>query len=336
MTPIQFEAANTHLWASLEAALSKARAGKPFDGAELAAHYRRACEHLALAQARAYPLAIVARLEALTQEAHRVIYRRHDYGLARLGALILVGFPQAVRQHGWYVWVAAMALVLPAVAAGWAAFADSGFILHVMPADKADAYKAMYSDSSSAFGRLRSAENDWQMFGYYIKNNISVSFQCFAGGFFAGLGSLLLLVFNGVQMGVVGGYLIASGHGQNFMSFVATHAAFELTAIVLSGAAGLRLGHAWLAPGRRTRLGALTHAGQGAVVVMYGVIGMLLIAAALEAFWSSAKWISPPVKYAVAAACWVLVLAYLGFQGRGRAGPAATSLEQTAGAGTVR
>jgi hypothetical protein len=43
---------------------------------------------------------------------------------------------------------------------------------------------------------------------------------------------------------------------------------------------------------------------------------MLLIAAAIEAFWSSASWLPHPVKYAVASACWIGVLSYLAFQGR--------------------
>jgi uncharacterized membrane protein SpoIIM required for sporulation len=327
MTPIRFEAEHQTSWDALGAALAGIRAGKRIDGAELAALYRRACEHLALAQARAYPLAIVARLEALTQEAHRVVYRRYDYGLARLGALILLGFPQAVRAHGWYVWLAVAALLVPALASGWAAWADPEFILHVVSPGKAQEYKQMYGDSAQSFGRLRSADTDWQMFGFYIRNNIGVSFQCFASGFFAGLGSLFFLVYNGVLMGVVGGFLVANGHAQNFFSFVATHAAFELTAIALSGAAGLRLGHAWLSPGRQSRLDSLKAASESAVVVMYGVIGMLLLAAGVEAFWSSAKWIQPSVKYGVAALCWVLVVAYLGWQGRPRvlAAPLATA-----------
>jgi len=121
----------------------------------------------------------------------------------------------------------------------------------------------------------------------------------------------------------VAGYLTARGHGENFYSFVVTHGAFELTAIVLAGAAGLRLGHALLAPGRRTRLEALKHAAGDAIVVVYGVIGMLVLAAAIEAFWSSARWVLPWVKYTVGALCWALVAAYLGWQGKPRHSPKA-------------
>jgi uncharacterized membrane protein SpoIIM required for sporulation len=156
------------------------------------------------------------------------------------------------------------------------------------------------------------------MFGYYIMNNISISFKCFASGIFLGLGSLFFLAYNGVVAGSLGGYLTARGHGETFYSFVITHGAFELTAIVLSGAAGLRLGHALLAPGRYTRGVALKRAAADCAVLMYGVIAMLLIAAALEAFWSSARWVPPGAKFAVGGVAWALVLAYLSLQGRPR------------------
>jgi uncharacterized membrane protein SpoIIM required for sporulation len=133
---------------------------------------------------------------------------------------------------------------------------------------------------------------------------------------FGGVGSSVVLLSNGLQLGAVAGYVITLGHAQNFLSFVITHGAFELTAIVLVGAAGLRLGHAWLAPGRHTRLEALRLGARDAMVVVYGAFAFFLIAAAIEAFWSSAAWVLPAVKYAVGAACWLAVLAYLGLQGR--------------------
>ncbi|MEJ8845761.1 stage II sporulation protein M [Variovorax rhizosphaerae] len=318
MTPLQFEEMHAPLWAELEAEVGIAERKRKFDGARLATLYRRVCEHLALAQARAYPVHMTQRLETLTQSAHRLIYRRHDYGMARLGRLVLVDFPQAVRAHRGFLLAATLLFTLPLLLAGFAAWRDPGFILHLLDADQVQNFEHMYGDDADAFGRKRDADDDWTMFGYYVMNNIGVGFRCFASGIFAGVGSAFFLLYNGVQAGAVGGYLIQAGHAQNFLSFVVTHGAFELTAIVLSGAAGLRLGYAWIAPGRHTRLESLRLAAHHAVVVIYGVVGMLLVAAAIEAFWSSARWVTPGVKYGVGAACWVLVLAYLSWQGRPR------------------
>jgi uncharacterized membrane protein SpoIIM required for sporulation len=124
------------------------------------------------------------------------------------------------------------------------------------------------------------------------------------------------LALNGAFGGAVAGYLVERGLSSTFFSFVVTHAAFELTAIVLAGGAGLRIGHSLLAPGRRTRVQALVVAARESVVIVYGVIAMLLIAAFIEAFWSASTWVPHAAKYAVAAICWIGVLTYLTLQGR--------------------
>jgi len=318
-TPLQFEERHAPQWQELETLLAQAE-GKPVkdarpSGARMALLYRRACEQLALAQVRAYPIHLTQRIERLAERAHRQIYRPPAWNARRLGRFFLVGFPQAVRAHRGYLLVATLLFLLPLLFMGWACWRDPGFILHVMDAGQVRQYDAMYSNTA-AMGRVRSADSDLTMFGFYIMHNIGLGFQCFASGLFAGLPTVFFLAYNGVHAGAVGGYLIAGGKAENFLSFVVTHAAFELTAIVLAGAAGLRLGHALLAPGRRTRLEALKFNARGAVPIVYGVVGMLLVAAALEAFWSSARWVAPWIKYGVGGVCWVLVLGYLGWQGR--------------------
>ncbi len=356
MTPRQFEADHAAAWAELDALLARAEGGKApaavtdgsgkpqapvpsrwtgrnpgktaVDGARLSVLYRRCCEHLALAQARDYPIGMTQRLELLTQRAHQLVYRRRGDGLARLRQLVLVDIPEAVRAHRVYLLVSALLFGAPTLAIGVATYLDPGFILHLLDAPDVQRFDAMYGPGEHDIGRERDADTDWQMFGFYIMNNIGIGFQCFASGIFFGLGSVFFLVFNGAFGGAVGGYLTARGYGENFYSFVVTHAAFELTAIVLAGAAGLRLGHALLSPGRHTRLEALKLASREAIVVVYGVFGLLLIAAGVEAFWSSSRWVAPEVKYGVGAACWALVIAYLGWQGR-PARPADAKEEQT-------
>jgi uncharacterized membrane protein SpoIIM required for sporulation len=325
MTPILFEKTYGHEWDELEAMLSRllhrgpAHApGPPVAADRLAALYRRACEHLALARARAYPISYQQRLERLTADAHQVIYRQQDFGLARLKQILHTGFPRAVRAHAPYVRVAAATFVLPMAIVGLLVFAQPELILSVVSPETASSFEEMYSPSAESIGRRRTADTDWAMFGFYIRNNIGVAFQCFAAGLFAGLGSLFFLAYNGAMGGAVAGYLTERGLSSTFYSFVATHAAFELTAIVLAGAAGLRLGHALVAPGRRTRASALVLAARESTTLIYGVTALLLVAAAVEAFWSSATWVPNGIKYTVAAGCWLAVLIYLR-TGRARA-----------------
>ena len=156
------------------------------------------------------------------------------------------------------------------------------------------------------------------MFGFYIQNNISVSFRTFASGLVFGIGSAFFLIFNGALIGAVAAHLTSVGFYVTFSTFVIGHGSFELTAIVLSGAAGLKLGHALLAPGQFTRTQALKNAAAIAIRMIYGVIIMLLIAAFIEAFWSSNNSFPAVTKYAVGGCLWFLVICYFLFSGRSK------------------
>ena len=309
MTPLEFEARHGATWQALATAVPRA------DPAGYARLYRAACEHLAQAEARAYPMALVERLRTLTAEAHQTIYRQRDWGLGRLGRLFALDFPAAVRAHGRSMAISAAVFALPLIAMAFAVHADPGLILTLMDPQQVAEFDAMYGESDAPLGQ-RDAETDVAMFGHYVMNNIGIAFRCFAAGLFLGVGSLFFLAYNGFSIGGVAGYLVWRGHGERFLSFVVTHGAFELTAIVVAGAAGLAIGGALLAPGRLGRGEALAQAASKAMVLVYGAAAMLLVAAAIEAFWSSARWVPSGVKFAVGGACWIGVLAYLAFQGR--------------------
>ena len=324
MTPLHFENQYRKEWEELENALPaildghkrKAEKHDPLRGERIAELYRRACEHLALARARNYPRYLLDRLDKLTAEAHQVIYQRSEFGLSRLKRAITHDFPRAVRAHAWYVWSSTALFAVPLLLVGWLVYERPELILSVMSPEEAANFEAMYSEAADSIGSLRGADEDWLMFGVYIWNNIGIAFQCFAAGIFVGLGSMFFLVYNGVVFGAAAGYITERGLGETFYSFVVTHGAFELTAICLAGAAGLRIGRALVAPGRNTRLQSLTQAAREIMIIIYGCVAMLLIAAAIEAFWSSARWLPLPLKYSVAGVCWLAVFSYFIFQGR--------------------
>ena len=104
-----------------------------------------------------------------------------------------------------------------------------------------------------------------------------------------------------------------------FWSFVAGHSSFELIAIVFSGAAGLRLGLAVVAPGNLSRKAALVAAAKPAVRMMYGAAIMFMIAAFVEAFWSPLTEVPFRIKIAVGITAWLVLLVYFAFAGRARA-----------------
>lgn len=279
--------------------------------------YWELCNHYAIARSRHYSPALEQQLHELVLRGHRQLYSGRSAELWRLVQFIAYGFPCALRRQIRYFWLAAALLFLPGLLLGGFCYLQPDVIYSVMDEDQVAGMESMYDPANRKPGRSleRSAETDLMMFGHYISNNIGIGFRTFAGGMLFGLGTVLLLLFNGVVLGAVAGHLTRIGYQETFWSFVSGHGAFELTAIVICGAAGLILGHALVAPGQLARLEALKLRAKEALPLVMGAAFMLLIAAFIEAFWSSNS-LPGNIKYAAAGLFWTVVLLYLGLAGR--------------------
>lgn len=284
---------------------------------DLPAAYRRICHHYSLARGRRYSPALIRRLEDLVWRGHQHLYRRRGTLRWRLLSFLAAGFPRALRRHHRYALCAALLFFGPALAMGLACFANPELIHTVMQPDSVASMETMYDPANDRVGRIegREAESDFVMFGYYIYNNIGIGFRTFAGGILLGAGTVFLLLFNGLVIGGVAGHLSGAGYTDTFWPFVAGHSALELIAIVVCGAAGLMLAHGLLAPGRRTRLDALRERAGQAMPLVTGAALMLLLAAFIEAFWSSSG-VGAGTRLVVGGVFWLLVPAYLALAGR--------------------
>jgi len=280
--------------------------------------YRELCHQLGVAKQRGYSALVVDRLNLLATRGHQFLYEYRGGGRSRWLQFLAYGFPQTVRNHSGYVLGAALLFFAPLFIMGLLVFFDAEYIYTMMPAEDVVQYESMYDPSNRDIGRERDAGTDLTMFGFYIYNNIGIGFRTFASGLLLGVGSIFFLVYNGLAIGSVAGYLTQAGFTTTFYGFVAGHSAFELLAIVLSGAAGLKLGFAILSPGKWRRSDALKLAAFDAVQMLIGAGIMLLVAAFLEAFWSSSSAIPVLIKYSVGISLWVLLLFYFCFVGRQR------------------
>lgn len=309
-----FEVQHAPLWEKLESELAEK---KPRD-TQFPQNFRIVCHHLALAKHRRYSPQLVDRLNALVIDAHYRFYQKNRRFRYQWLDFIVFEFPLAIRRNARFVLLALALFTLPLLVMGVGCYSNSELIYSVAPAEQVQSFESMYDPDAEKIGRERDSETDLAMFGFYIKNNIGVSFRTFAGGILFGVGSIFFLVFNGLSIGSVAGHLTQMGYTSTFYPFVVGHGAFELTAIVFSGAAGMKLGYALIAPGRLSRLDALRVAGREAVIIVYGSTLMLIIAAFLEAFWSSSAALPVAVKYSVGGCLWALVAIYFLFAGRAR------------------
>lgn len=322
MKQLQFEQRHQAQWQAFEAQLQALEKRRPPPQPEqFSASYRQLCRQLALAEARHYDHGLIGRLQALALRGQRQLYRPRLSAGMRLAGFVSNDFPQLVRTHWRSLALASALFYLPMLLCVLLVCLYPDLAYNLTSQEHLAQLQDMYNPEHRKVGPMaeRNSGDDWQMFGFYVLNNISVGFQTFIGGLPAGLGTLFYLLSNAITIGTSAGHMIVVGYSETFFTFVAAHSAFELTAITLAGAAGLQLAQAVLLPGRQTRRSALRQRGRIAITMMAGMILMLLLAAFIEAYWSSINSFPAWLKYAVGLLCWMLVAGYFLRAGRSEA-----------------
>jgi len=326
MKQVAFEKKYASFWTYLEDNLlsdnplsslaSNEKFEEEFEAQKFPEYYRLLCHHLSLARSRHYSPLLVERLEKLVIHAHQLFYKRKSHLLSSVLIYFTSGFAKSVRNEWRWVLLSGVLFfgALFAMLITLQSYPD--MVYTVIPAEQLAQMESMYDPSQEKIGRDRNAGTDFQMFGFYIFNNTGIGLKTFASGLLLGVGTVMTLLFNGLTIGSVAGYLTYIGYGATFWPFVSGHSALELSAIVLSGAAGFKLGFSIISPGRKSRLLSLRDNAKQAVFMMYGVATMFIMAAFVEAYWSSMSDVPSLIKYSVGIANWVVLIAYFSLAGR--------------------
>lgn len=293
---------------------------------------REVSHDLATIRSRGWGHELTSYLNDLVARGHNLFYSAPPTNFAGLYRYLAVDFPRLFRANIGYFLTACLLFFLP-LGISWCVVQNNPSLANrVIPAELITKFDQMYGDQGSlntdedntadeqdaespedshfgSFGDERAS-----MAGFYINHNVGIALKCFALGILLGIGTVYTLLFNGIFLGAVSGYIVSQGNGDRFLSFVISHGSFELTAIAISGGAGLILGNALIHPGQRTRLQSLQVRGLEAVQIAGGAAVMLVVAAFIEAFWSPSD-IPSLVKYIVGSGLWLIVFLYLGFAG---------------------
>ncbi len=317
MTEEQFIKLRQADWQAFEAQLDRLRRQRHHSGgvAGFPAQYRRLCQDLNQARACLFSLNLVEQLNHLVWAGHQELYCRTAFTRRSFIRIVLFDFPARVRQEFRTVLVGhllfyGLALLVFFYITGHPATLDL-FMSGEQQADLA----ALYDPASEHFMQPRETSGSADMFGYYIINNIGIGCRTFAGGALAGIGSLFFLAFNALFMGAATACIVKLGYTSTFFPFIITHSAFELSALILFAVAGLRIGWAWVAPGQLDRRTAFAKRSQEMIPLLAGSFLFLVIAAVIEAFWSSMV-LPASYKYGSGALAWALVGLFLVFGGR--------------------
>jgi uncharacterized membrane protein SpoIIM required for sporulation len=296
--------------------------------------FRELSNDLAIIRSREWGRDLDDYLNHLVGRGHNTFYSAPPADYAKVFRYLTRGFPRLFRANIGYFLAAACLFFIPG-AISWAVIQTHPHLAtRVVAIEQLEQIDAMYGgargssdeDAEKNTDSDDETTDDWDngfgeeragMYGFYIYNNVGIALACFARGVLLGVGTVYTLLFNGIVIGAIGGYVVSQGNAPRFLSFVVSHGSFELTAIAVAGGAGLMLGNAILHPGERSRIEALRVRGLEAVQIACGAAVMLVVAALIEAFWSPSG-VPAGVKYAVGAGLWLLVFLYLSLAGRGR------------------
>jgi uncharacterized membrane protein SpoIIM required for sporulation len=298
-------------WQRLDRLLSQAekRGLKSLSAAEihdLASLYRSVSGDLARARTHAAGETLTRNLQSLTSRGYSQIYRgdRHqDWQAVR--QFYRWGFPAAVRETGLEIAIATALLL----GFGWLAWSlawlDPQFMTLTVPPDLIEQVRdrgELWMGSIVGIEPLASSQ--------IATNNLSVSFAAIGGGITAGLYTIFLMVYNGIHIGAIAALVAQYDLSYPFWAFVWPHGSLELPAIFFSGGAGLAIARGLLFPGAQRRAAALRIQGMKAARLTFGIVPMLLLAGAIEGFFSPNPYIPDAFKYLTGLGLLTLLIRY--------------------------
>jgi len=316
---IRLFAERREAWSEFDALVGRARdrglrGFSPLEVERFTQLYREVTADLARARTYGASLRLQLALDRRVTAGHNIFYRdRRD---SRAWTWVRGGLPRAVRANLGYVALAAGLLFIPA-----------GIIYGVVRADpaKGPEWAGPVMTERAERGAIQLAEGGsyfevpattMPLFGAQITtNNLRVALTAVAGGALAGLGTVALLILNGVHLGSAFAVFDNAGAGPILWEWVLPHGVIELTAIVLAGAAGLLIGGALLNPGRRTRGDALRLRSSAVAGLMAAALFLLVIAGLIEGYISPST-LPTPIKMTFSAVFAGILLLYLWTGGR--------------------
>lgn len=309
----RFIARNARTWDRLDELSSRAGRGlrrlTPGEVDELVENYQRVSSHLSHARVAYADPALTARLTRLVSQANGVIYASRSRTMRAVADFFAWRFPAAVWQSGRFVAVSAALLLVPALAVGaWIATSDEA-----LEASAPDAVREAYLEED--FEDYYSSEPATQFATEVTVNNIQVAITAFATGVLLCLPAALLLAFNGANVGFAGGLFADAGELGKFFGLILPHGLLELTAVVVAGAAGLRLGWAVIAPGDRTRGQAVGSEARQSGVIALGLVLAFAVAGLIEGFITG-RGVPTGLRVGVGVAAEIAFVTWVVVQGR--------------------
>lgn len=320
MTPARFLETRAGAWDRLESIISRAsrRGISALDDKELHELTRLyPAVAVDVAKARMYNIDPITqkRINQLAISAHGLLYRRKNIRYFHaVWTFFRDDYPRLFRRLWPYFALAATIFAVSLLGAYVSTRLKPSNAYLFVPGqlDIADEEPGISSkDISERFRRIAKPP----MAAGIMANNVSVAFSAFALGITAGIGTCYVVIFNSMMLGGFAAHFSNHGLSYDFWSFIAPHGVLEILAILLSAAAGLRLGLSVAVPGELTRSASLRVGARDAVLLVLGTIPMFILAGVVEGFVTP-SYLPGVAKIVLGMALGFVTIAYLISAGR--------------------
>jgi uncharacterized membrane protein SpoIIM required for sporulation len=277
---------------------------RPEELQELALLYRQIASDLSTVREDAASTQLATYLNRLLGRAHNLIYMGRRASAGGVWTFYKDVFPAVFRETFSDTLTSFTVFLAAAIVGALLGIADPSFLRHFLGGRMMDTIEQhkMWTDSIVTIKPLASSA--------ILTNNISVSFATFAFGITAGIGTIYMMLVNGLLIGIIGVACWREGMSLSLWSFVAAHGVLELPAIFIAGGAGLGIARGLLFPGNLPRRMSLVIAGSRSVRLVLGTIPMLIVAGFVEGFISPSG-IAPALKFLLAGVLGLLLVLYL-------------------------
>ncbi|HKR27557.1 MAG TPA: stage II sporulation protein M [Acidobacteriaceae bacterium] len=272
---------------------------------ELALLYRQIAGDLSALRQDRTAKNLQTQLNALLARGHSLVYSQQRKGVGLIWQFFRREYPALFRKTLSYTLASGFLFVLGGLLGATLTVMRPAFMTHLLgPQMLAELNKhEMWTLSINSMAPAASSG--------IMTNNLSVTFATYAMGITAGIGTLYMIGWNGILLGVVAAACAQHQMSIQLWSFVVPHGSLELPSIVLAGAAGLRLGAGLLFPGMYSRRYSIALAGAESGRLLAGIIPLLVIAGILEGFFSPSTTVPVPLKFVTGAVLFCALLAWL-------------------------
>ena len=279
MREAAFVKQNKDKWLTFESVLSNNMVISPD---ELSSLYVEITDHLSYAKTFYSNSNTEAYLNGLASSAHQKIYKTKKESKNRLITFFTHEFPLMFRQHHRELLIAFLVFTLFVVIGAFSAANEGDFVRSFL----GDGYVNMTIENiekGDPMGVYKE-QGEFNMFLGITLNNIKVALMAFAYGIMLGIGSLFIMMQNGIMLGSFQYFFYEQGLLWESARTIWIHGTIEISVIVIAGCSGLVLGNGMLFPGTYTRLESFIRGVKNGLKILVSTIPFFIIAGFLEGF----------------------------------------------------